>query len=902
MPLLSLVSLLVHSALFGQLPTDAGVDALVPPTLLQEVRASYPLSMEGTGADGQVTLNLTIADTGLVEHAHVVSATNDAFAHQALQAAVQLRFTPAQVSGVARAVEIQFQYRFVAPPPQAVEAIEKKAVLRGLVRSMGSRAPIATAQVLAEDGTLTETDGDGRFTLTLSPKAQWIYISASGFEKAVNKENLSKVENLEVEYALRPTRVNPFETVVKTDRERTELRRIELRDAEIREVPGTFGDPFRVVMVLPGVSAVASGVGYPVVRGSSPASTGYYLDGVRIPQLYHVFLGPAVVHPDFLGGLDFYPGGAPVQYGRILGGVINGKLTEHVDGKFRATGYGDLINAGLFVEAPFEKTGTRVSAGGRISYTGLLIGAVATAVSPPNSPSVVADFWDYQLRVQQKLLGGTAQLLAFGSGDVFGTKPDSDSRGATSLSSIIFHRVDARYRHTLGVGEAFGEFTFGRDGFGFENLQTGSLGPNGQPVSGEERQTTTIGQNSFISKGGWQADLTSSWHMQLGLTWDHIRASFDQSFSQKGYNTPPVEITSRQPLAIGNFTAAYGDLTYSPNNTFSVTLGVRGDAFALAPRLIRYTGDIRSSAQYTVNDALSFRASAGLFHQPPTLLFSLPVVDVASVQFGIQEVIQNAIGATYTFRNGLELSADAYINPMTQVIEIPLADDEAPRNFQPDTGGTPGGPGGGGSNAPSLPTPAAKPGLSYGLDMMLRMPMKGRWFGWLTLSLQRSQRRETFLLSPSDRENSGTGTADLPYAFDQTVVSNAVLSYRFDNGWSLGGTLHFNTGRPENGTLSPRTQRLDSANRWQPVPKNQVDRLPPFFRGDIRVSKTFVYRDFTLEGYLDMLNVTISQEVLGYNYGYQFSRSAPDPNFGPPQKTPIAVPIVVPNLGLKIRY
>ncbi len=879
---------------------DAGAAALVPPQLLRDVQAAYPLELRSAPTDGEVVLTLTVDEQGRVSAATVTSATGEGFAREAVVAAKQLTFEPARLAGVARSVQLQFTYHFTAPPAQTTPAVvtEKRVTLKGLVRSMGNRDAIAGAQVLALDGTSTETDGDGRFELQLKPENTWIYLSSAGFEKSALREDLSKVESLEVEYALKPTRVNPFETVVKTDKERTELRRIELRDAEIREVPGTFGDPFRVVMLLPGVSSVASGIGYPVVRGSSPASTGYYLDGVRIPQLYHVFLGPAVVHPDFLGGLDFFPGGAPVQYGRVLGGVINGKLAEHSDNRWRATAYGDLINAGAYVEMPFEKTGTRISLGGRVSYTGLLIGALATALSPPRSPSIVADFWDYQGRIQQKLWGGTAQLLAFGSNDTFGTKPDSDYQLDTSTQSILFHRIDARYRHSLGVGEALAQFTFGVDTFAFDNRRSlfervseGSTG--GLNVTGNSTQTTSIVQSSFISKLGWQADLTNRWHVNSGVTWEHIRAGFNQQLVTQLDGFPEMKNRTNEPVAIGNFSSAYADLTYSRSEQFSLTLGLRGDAFALAPNLIRPTGDVRTSANYNVNSALSFRASAGVFHQPPTLLLSLPIVDVASVRSGIQEVVQTSIGGTYLFSNGLQLTADAYLNPMTRILEIPLGDDEARRQEPIDP--TRGNP------ATRIPDAVSKTGLAYGLDLMLRMPVKGRWFGWLTLSLQRSQRSETFLSNPRDAD-SAVRQANLPYLFDQTLVSNAVLSYRFDNGWSLGGTLHFNTGRPENGQLFSRTQRLDGANRWQPVARDQVDRLPPFFRGDIRVAKTFVFRNFTLEGYLDMLNVTISREVLGYNYGYDGVFDSNGQNNGSPVKTATAVPIVVPNLGLKARF
>jgi hypothetical protein len=67
----------------------------------------------------------------------------------------------------------------------------------------------------------------------------------------------------------------------------------------VRELPGAFGDPFRAIEVLPGVTPIATGLPYFYVRGAPPGNVGYFLDGVRVPYLYHIGLGPSVIHPDW---------------------------------------------------------------------------------------------------------------------------------------------------------------------------------------------------------------------------------------------------------------------------------------------------------------------------------------------------------------------------------------------------------------------------------------------------------------------------------------------------------------------------------------------------------------------------------------------------------------------------
>jgi len=53
------------------------------------------------------------------------------------------------------------------------------------------------------------------------------------------------------------------------------------------------------------VSAVTWPAAVYAVRGANPGNTGFFLDDVRIPALFHLALGPSVLHPYFFGGMDF---------------------------------------------------------------------------------------------------------------------------------------------------------------------------------------------------------------------------------------------------------------------------------------------------------------------------------------------------------------------------------------------------------------------------------------------------------------------------------------------------------------------------------------------------------------------------------------------------------------------
>jgi hypothetical protein len=161
-----------------------------------------------------------------------------------------------------------------------------------------------------------------------------------------------------------------YGAVARLERDKPLSTAIELE--EVRELPGALGDPFRVIDSLPGVVPVMTGLPYVYVRGAPPAATAYFYDDIQLPALFHLALGPAVVHPAMVGGIDFYPGVAPARYGRKTGGVVAGKamlreLKPGVHGELELR----LIDLQAYLATPIRKTG-RFEVAGRYGYPGLL--------------------------------------------------------------------------------------------------------------------------------------------------------------------------------------------------------------------------------------------------------------------------------------------------------------------------------------------------------------------------------------------------------------------------------------------------------------------------------------------------------------------------------------------------
>ncbi|MFP2958134.1 energy transducer TonB [Myxococcus sp. 1LA] len=399
------------AAATGEVPAPSAPP--VPPLLLENSPAKLPEGFPLT-QPVVVELELTLDEAGEVTDAR---ATRDdappELIRAALHAATRLRFHPAMSGDTPVAVRLPFTYHF--------EPAIRAAVLTGRVRAKGTRKPLSGA-VVRSGKHVAEVDPQGQFELSLPPGEHTLHITAPGHRLLYLKETLEADQRLEVVYALEPLALNPYETVVRGDRPRTEVSRITLHDQELREVPGTMGDPFRVVMLMPGVTTLASGLSYPVVRGVQPAASAFYLDGVRVPFLYHLMVGGAVVHPDLIETLDFQVGVPSARYGSLLGGAVDAHISRPREDGIHGSAYADLIHSGVFLEVPMKDTGTVVAAAARISYTGLIITRVANALTAPSSftgsdggqyssggdPKMYADYWDYQARVDQRVGQGSS--------------------------------------------------------------------------------------------------------------------------------------------------------------------------------------------------------------------------------------------------------------------------------------------------------------------------------------------------------------------------------------------------------------------------------------------------------------------------------------------------------------
>jgi len=837
----------------GGVARDGGAPgpAMTAPAPLGAIVPVYPEAAMKAGLDGSVILILDIDAAGAVTKVEVESGLPGGLTESAVAAARGARFKPAtDAAGRPTPVRIRWLIQFtlperrtqasadggvpgaapdgavpVAPPaPAAVPALEPlppnverfplgpSATLSIRVREKGTGKDLPTAMVYVEDvGEVLHLDAGARAERSLAPGAYVVVIRAPGHAQLEKIERLHDGERVERVYFIEKERLSQYETIVRARPPRPETGVVTLQAEEIHNIPGTFGDPFRTAMLLPGVGSIVSGLGYPVIRGESPGQTGTFIDEIKVPLLYHLGFGPAVVHPLYLDSLDFHPGNFPAEFGRFSGALIQAHTVDPPPDPQT------MLSADLFKFSAFHARPLRlrehdaaVSAAARYGTFAFLARAI--------DPRAVLEYWDYQLRADLKLGSGDLRLIIFGAQDrtgrAAGTEPDGTVEG-DQLLKLGFHRAALRWRGRFKRAAVDAGVEFGPD-------YTTSTGDPGSTPMGQ-MPADSIRLVELITRPHIAASVPLGSKLKLRFGGDLLVQTWDVHIGDPNIPGGFVgDVFPRWGVTPGLFLQA----DFQPTPRWLIRPGVRFDHYRYFLQAVTHqqTGiDPRISARYEIRKDIYVKGGVGLYQSPPRFLVPWPGLEGFGLNQGLNRSAQASVGVELSLPWDSSIDGQVYGNWLPRLSEYALGFD---------------------SDAPSGQSTYS--GRAYGLEIIARRRLGHRLFGWVTYTLARAERNYP-------------GAGWRPADFDQTQIINAVASYALGRSWTVSSVFHYNGGRP----FTPRANEDDDA---LPSARN-LQRLPDFWRVDLRIEKREAFDTWYLDFYVDWLNISLQREATGWDYG-----------------------------------
>ncbi len=686
----------------------------------------------------------------------------------------------------------------------------------------------------------TYSSEEGRFSLTAPPGDCEVRVVAADFEVFTTREPLEPGEVKEVKYYVLP-KIAGYQTIVRDRKEKKEVVRRTLSRTEVQKIPGTFGDPVRVVQNFPGVARAPFVLGQLIVRGANPNQTLTFFDGVEIPLLFHLGGGPSVVNGEFLDRVDFFPGGFGARYGRAVGGVVDVTSRKGASDTWHGTAKVDLLDASLFFEAPLAP-GVSVSAAARRSYVDAILPAVLPQDPQGGALLVLPAYWDYQVRLDvggkrgDKLGDGqsTYSLFAFGSDDTLRVVATGGGRNrdVTITSQTTFHRLigswnyragDTTFKLTPYLGYELAKVSFG----------IGTL--NADQFTGGVRGDLAVEVSNFFT---WRAGMDIFQQTLVGSAELPVLGGVQYvSFPGADPKVGTQEIRAVVPTFDGALFTE-GDFTVGK---FTATPGLRASHAFIAGQT-RYAVDPRLWARYELLESTAIKGSIGLYTQPPA------GTNMQPPPFGTpglthERAFQSSLGISHRFTDLINVDVTGFYNRRYENVVSPGATIVNP-------------------NGTITTTRNANLGLgrAYGLEVMARHEVSKNFFGWVAYTFSRSEDRRA-----------GGGQDYRLATFDQTHILTAVASYKLPWGFEIGARFRYVTGRPK----TPLDHRFDV---WQADSNSfsgtfgpsRTARYRDFHQLDVRLDKNFVFQSWTLTAYLDVQNVYNQLNVEATFYDYRF--------------------------------
>lgn len=603
-----------------------------------------------------------------------------------------------------------------------------------------------------------------------------------------------------------------------------------------RDAPGTWADPARGVFLEPGARTLLSGFSVVSFDGLPFDATRFTFDGVELHLPAHALFGPTALHPAWLDGVQVGAAVETVERGRALGRTVE-LLPRPAPGPgFHGVARLDLLQAGIYGEGLIAATGTRLQAAGRFFAIPALVASFL---------KIRALLGDWQIRAEQPVGEGALRFLLLGA---------IDSAALTVSGIPIEARLASHQGDLRWTSDARGTFELGL---------AASSDSIGLSLNGEHTQNALDGLEQRLDvRAAARPRLGPSARLAVGAD-----VSFRRLVLARAVTTQPPEVVPGEPpapvtertqreLGVAAVSGGFAELVLD-EGPWRWWLGVRGDVWKPADAPAYVTADPRLKLSRDAGGPLAFELALGVKHQPASWLVPLPVLATGSLRLGVQEAVVAEAAFLVRPVRGQVFRLRGFGAALLRTLELSMFDADFLQEVT--------------FVSEELERRRGH-GWAAGGELSWRLVDTGALWAQAAYSLQASWREQRLTRFGHDGLPVGEVQAWAPWQYQQLHAWTAAGGLRTRNGWALGVALSLQTGPPLWGGLfsqeqTPGVDPLTGAPKWVPVDRDRVGVAGPWFRADVRVSKTWRPGPAELELFLDVQTVSIRPQPTGRSYG-----------------------------------
>jgi hypothetical protein len=744
---------------------------------------------------------------------------------------------------------------------QPLQGAEPDAgLLRGRVTDYATARPLPGVEitVVGRDGQprSVRTDERGEYRVADLPEGLYdVAADASGYQDAAEPRIRTVARGATaLDFALLPAADDALAEVLVSARAigadpLASVGAVRLDREEIRRSPGTAGDVFRGLDILPGVASTGEFSQF-TVRGNGQRDNLILVDGIPFDKVVHFSqsLGEqediggggrfSIFAPDIIASAEFQPGGWRAAQGGRNGSLLQLELAGGNPASATARAQLDVAGVELAYEGPsgLRDDTTMFLSARSLDFERLFetidnedIGApsladfIAKVVSEPDPRHrlevlAIHTTEEYTRDVDNVLASENFQDTSLASNE-----QDSSLLG---LTWKWFPGARAQLRNALFVRDSD---KVSRQGEAFPDLAAPGAAAAQVPLRAD-----ILSLSETERELGWRLDFNdvlesgNAWSfgarlsrieldLETRLAGDWIRYVYDRDDfrpdpSQRYIVLTPQRLNSRlqesatEGALYADYTWKLGDLTLTPGLRYDYQ-GFAGESL-ISPRF---------AINWTPRPALRLWSGGGVYYQSPSFLAL--GADPLNARLSNERSTQVAFGAQQQLGTDWQLSAEVYHQALDDLVVAADRTDGAARN--------------------------RGEGTNSGLDLALSRRFGARWWGSASYSWLRAKR--------DDRDGLGEYDADQhrPHVF--TIFGSWEPSER----WTLGAKWKYASGRPSDpfivnaNVLGPAGPPRFS----REYVGNNTDRFPAFHTLNLRVDYRRRFGPVSLVGFLDVINV-----------------------------------------------
>ncbi len=716
-----------------------------------------------------------------------------------------------------------------------------------VIKTKGSGVPIEGATVVIDEGRVYDETGEmGYIKFSDIAVPNKIKVLAAGYETLVKLITQSQAE---ITLYLEPLVIEGEGLEVTAERLVEKTSKLTLATSELIKAAGSGGDPLKAITALPGIVATSEGSAEVYMRGSNGNENITWVNNVPVGYLYHFGGFQSTINPALIEDINVFLGGFPVQYGDALGGVVDAQLRTPKNDRMHYQFDISTITGSFLVEGPVgEVGGDSFFIAGRRSYLDLIFSPsdASKAFSDddeedPDQILLVPRFYDFQALYRHQINDGYLDSYLFTAGDEMEMELRSSAKSDPQIA-----------------GEAREKIEYQTAGFTWQQRWNSHWNSIATLAYIHEKSANRLGRDEQ-GKSFYSRVEEKTIFLQPELRWrpqadSQFNFGFDSGYAEipvdvyaprsNTENDPNYDFTSQKKHRLKKELKAseispYIKYRQQWTDRLTTQLGLRHTNIELTGGFHAHKFSPRGTVEYKLTSDTLLTAAWGQYIQMPE--GEEVVESFGNPSLLMTEAEHRIIGIEHQINPLYSVKVEAYHKPMKHLV-IALDENDPPDNYTNQ--GT---------------------GEAYGFDLFIkRTPGQGK-IGWLSFSWGKSRRTNT--ITGITRDFSG----------DQPLTATVVWGQPFGGSWnrwdwSIKAQAH--SGRPYTAiTGRHREDPNDPNSRWiAEYGKHNAERLPAYYKVDLRIGREVLFNEHKLTFYLDLQNVTFAKNIVEYDYGNEYEK------------------------------